>query len=342
MMSFLTVLTLMLATSPLAEPTEIKPVAVTASSHLPPWKDYTFGAENLIDGRVDTSWQPKVGDTWGVGAWVQFDLGATYEITDFELANGFQREDALGDLYCRNNRLATGQLLFDDGSHAMVLARVDKQTIRRPVRARHGTAEPDGRPPRTRFVRFWVTEVGRPLEWKDLAISELRFFGRAVPTPPAAQTPGGDVVCGTAGWSDFLWALVRHCAKLDARARGAASCYDGLNAMLSCDSIVDYDSYDEATGKPDGEPITVAYGPLPAEEVAAGRVDLKLQVSARETLRVAFTCAEVGAPWEVASVHCQDNGRPCSGIARGIFNWSARDPCFEKYPEKAKKAPPIF
>lgn len=102
-----------------ATPPPIKIVGVKVSSALPKWKEYTFDAANLIDGRVDTSWQPAKSDALGVGQWVELDLGEPHQIERIEITQGLQKVDPkLGDLFCRNNRFATALLLFEDGTYA--------------------------------------------------------------------------------------------------------------------------------------------------------------------------------------------------------------------------------
>ncbi|MBL8785327.1 MAG: discoidin domain-containing protein [Deltaproteobacteria bacterium] len=172
---------------------EVKVAAITASSTMPKWKDYTFDAENLIDGRVDTSWQPAKKDTIGVGEWVELDLGAPYEIDHIDIAQGLQKVDPkLGDLFCRNNRFAYAYLLFDDGTFSAYWADPSERVSN--IGLFYRGEEMPGKEVRvvTRLIRLVVVSVHGPVDWKDLAIAEISVFGRpaVVPSLPTGTTLG--------------------------------------------------------------------------------------------------------------------------------------------------------
>lgn len=170
-----------------APPRPIKVVGVKVSSALPTWKGYTFDAANLIDGLVDTSWQPAKSDALGVGQWVELDLGEPHEIAYIEIAQGLQKVDPkLGDLFCRNNRFVDARLFFEDGTYAAYWAEPFERESKVALFSRgENVPENGGKTPVSRFVRLVVRGVHEPVDWKDIAIAELRVFGRPVPAIPA-------------------------------------------------------------------------------------------------------------------------------------------------------------
>lgn len=195
-MSALLALALTLVLEPTAQaapPPPIKVVAVKASSALPKWKEYTFDAANLIDGRVDTSWQPAKSDTIGVGQWVELDLGEPHQIDHIEIAQGLQKVDPkLGDLFCRNNRFATALLFFEDGTYASHWSDPFERESRIETFLRgENLPENATRKVVSRYIRLVIQGVHEPVDWKDIAIAEIRVFGRpvaAIPADPKAIT----------------------------------------------------------------------------------------------------------------------------------------------------------
>jgi len=94
----------------------LRAITTVASSVLPPWKGYRFGAEQVGDGALDTSWQPLDKKRGGVGQWLELDLGGDFVVSGLRLGNGLQRKDALGDLFTMNNRARRVLLSFDGGA----------------------------------------------------------------------------------------------------------------------------------------------------------------------------------------------------------------------------------
>lgn len=256
-MSALPALVLTLALEPMAQaapPTPIKVVAVKVSSALPKWKEFTFDAANLIDGRVDTSWQPAKSDALGVGQWVELDLGESHQTDHIEIAQGLQKLDPkLGDLFCRNNRFATALLLFEDGTYAShwsdAFERESKvDTFYRGENLPENTA----RRVVSRYIRLVITGVHEPVDWKDVAIAEIRVFGRpaaAVPSDPKAiawDLPG-------------VWPLKT--AAIDACAAKRSK-----REQLGCNALMRAISQ----GQSNLEPLA----PVPAVELEKGQVTL--------------------------------------------------------------------
>lgn len=211
-------LSLSMLAVPVAAPTPVRVAAVRASSALPAWKGYTFGADNLIDGRVDTSWQPAKSDTLGVGQWIELDLGAAHTLSRIEIEQGLQKVDPkLGDLYCRNNRFAEALMFFDDGTFTPVLVDPDENPVKVEVFFRGEAAPGHEAVTVTRYIRLVIRTVQEPVDWKDLAIAELRVFG----TPASAPaSDAASVACDGRGAWPLKAAVTNWCATtLDARAR---------------------------------------------------------------------------------------------------------------------------
>lgn len=210
------------------KPEPIKVVSIKASSTMPKWKGYTFDATNLIDGRVDTSWQPKKSDTLGVGQWVEIDLGEPHAIDRIEIAQGLQKVDPkLGDLFCRNNRLATGDIWFDDGTYAPLWI-APSNPLAEVTLFYRGEALPDKEVTViTRYLRLVVSQVHEPVDWSDLAIAEIRVFGR----PTAARPVDPKILA----WDQpGLWplriAISDHCA-VNGKTRKVRDCWHLINAI---------------------------------------------------------------------------------------------------------------
>lgn len=258
--------------------------AVRASSALKPYKGHTFGPENLIDGRLDTSWQPRGGTTLGVGQWVDLDLGGTFEVTGFELELGLQAQDAkLGDLFCRNTRPSHMVLVLDDGAWSLVASpRADAKTVGRSgivlMRGMERVASA-----KTRKVRLVIQQVEDPVDWRDVAIAEVRVFGR--PTADIEKRSGGE--CGTIGYVPFSEALVEYCAGQDTGERARLRCSELVLAFLGCRASGPF-------GDGSGRPAKQVAMPT----IAAGD-DAKVTVTAGVEV-VTFERAERG--WRVTRV----------------------------------------
>lgn len=203
--------------------TPIKVVSVTASSTMPKWQGYTFEARNLIDGRVDTSWQPRKSDTLGVGQWVELDLGAYYQVSRIEIEHGLQAVDPkLGDLYCRNNRMSQGYLWFENGTFAFIWEEGDKRTSVVEGFYRRRESSDTEAPAVTRRLRLVVTMALEPVDWKDLAIAEIRVFGR--PASPPVVDPER-IAWDQPGSYPLKAAIADLCAGKNAKAQRDHDCW---------------------------------------------------------------------------------------------------------------------
>lgn len=161
-------------TEPVQTPDErpfelIRVSAVSASDFLTgEYAGYDFGPDNLIDGRLNTTWQVSGGE----GEWIQLDFGYSVTLAGLEIANGFQHVDPeLGALFSLNNRIATAQLSFSDGTQFEVAFQADNDDTTSVVFG----------PRPTEWVRLDITSVHLGTRWNDLAVSEIRARGEAGP-----------------------------------------------------------------------------------------------------------------------------------------------------------------
>jgi hypothetical protein len=146
-------------------PREISVSSVYASSHLKPYKGHVFVPRHVIDGRLDTSWQPH---GTGVGHWIRLNLGGTYTVTKVAVANGYQNyTSSFGNLFLKNSRVRRATLSFSNGSSVSMSfpSRVSGYISR---------SIPNKR---TSYVRFKIRSVYRGDRWKDLAVSEIKVYG---------------------------------------------------------------------------------------------------------------------------------------------------------------------
>ena len=147
---------------------EISVTAIRASSTLPNWQRYTFGTGNLVDGSLATSWQPADKRS-GVGAWFQLAY-APARLASFDVANGFQLVDDLGDLFLMNARIVRAELETSSGH---------RQELAFDANARGWTRFTVGERAPSTWVRVTVQNASAGERFSDLAISEVRVQGVA-------------------------------------------------------------------------------------------------------------------------------------------------------------------
>jgi|GEM_PF-1124783 len=311
---------------------EIKPAKVRVSSHLPPWKGFTFDAANLHDGRVDTSWAPAKSDMLGVGQWVEIDLGAYYAIDHIEIAQGLQlMHPTLGDLFCRNNRMDSGTLIFDDGSLRGVAAHGGELSISAAgFYGYNGDDSLISREKTNPIVRKMLLVVGgvfQAVDWTDLAIAEIRVFGvPAVPHP----VPKGDLMCDRPGTFEIKTAILNYCSTLNAKEFGNARCEYIGSDVANCKTQRLPGGMAPTERLPIGSPAAVARGEVTVE-MRTVRERHQLQVVRSD-----------GDRWVVKAHAITDEaGRPV--IPRNVpyeayYGDSAKDnPCWDRL---KKKRPP--
>ena len=140
---------------------------VTASSAQGPSVGYTFVATNLLDGALETSWQPAKNDRGP--HWVRLELDEEMTVTSVAIANGFQTKDRYGDEFLMNRRIASGRLRFGDGAEVPIRFAADARgLVKFPIERKQ-----------TRSVELLVDETHDGTKWKDLAISEIQLTGIA-------------------------------------------------------------------------------------------------------------------------------------------------------------------
>jgi len=145
---------------------------VKASSAAKDGGGYKFGAAQLADGDLTTSWQPA-GDK-DKAPWVELALPAEATVHAVDIANGFQRKDGTGDMFTLNARVATATLTFSDGS-------AEKLTFAPDAREFVTFTLPS--PKATTSVKLAIEGVHDGSRWaKDVALSEIRLRG-APPSP---------------------------------------------------------------------------------------------------------------------------------------------------------------
>ena len=84
---------------------------VCTSSVLDPWRDVTYGPDNMFDDQLDTAWVEGVtGD--GIGERLTFEFDAMRPVFGISLLNGYHKSN---DLYLKNGRIAELQLETSDG-----------------------------------------------------------------------------------------------------------------------------------------------------------------------------------------------------------------------------------
>lgn len=146
----------------------VQPVAgVTAVSFEPAFKTYQFAAAQAIDGDLGTSWQPKKGKS----PWLTLRLASPVEVSAVEIANGFQRTDALGDLFLMNRRPTKVQIVIGKTTHEATLdpSKRDWQLVTLPA------------PLTTGEVKIVIVDSAEGSKWQNVAISEVRVLGAATP-----------------------------------------------------------------------------------------------------------------------------------------------------------------
>jgi|GEM_PF-3105011 len=140
------------------------PARVSASGHEADWKHYRFQPEQAVDGDLGSSWQPK---KKARKPWIALHFDAPVTVTAVEIANGFQRTDALGDLFAMNQRAKRVRVTVGETSVDLALDPKQRgyQKLELPAPA---TGDE---------VRITVLEVAAGTRWKQVALSEVRALG---------------------------------------------------------------------------------------------------------------------------------------------------------------------
>jgi hypothetical protein len=150
--------------APTADASKLLALSATATSEHEPWKEYTFTASNLVDDNPLTSWQPM---SWDRGT-IKLQFDAEHVVDVLEVANGFQRNDALGDLFRLNRRVASALVQLDGGASTVMHFAPDQRGYTR--------LNLGGRKARRISLQVLSTHPGA--KWQDLAVSDVRVLGR--------------------------------------------------------------------------------------------------------------------------------------------------------------------
>jgi hypothetical protein len=139
-----------------------------ASSVLAPQLGNRYGAENVLDGKLDTAWVEGVPGP-GIGEWLDVEFPRPTPISQIEIFPGYGKNQ---QIFEKNNRPKTIQLQFMDDH--LQFRTGNSKTIHLEDAARWQTY-PLAAPIQTPGVRFVIVEVYRGTTYDDTAISEVRF-----------------------------------------------------------------------------------------------------------------------------------------------------------------------
>lgn len=156
---------------------------IAASSEHAPNPGYTFVATNLVDGALNTSWQPASSDHISP-KWIRLDFDGEVTVTSVAIANGFQAKDRYGDEFLLNSRIAMARLRFEDSSEVPIRFADNARGYARFVIPKKTT----------RSLELLVDGTYAGTKWNDLAISEIEITGIAQPVPvmqsQSVEAPG--------------------------------------------------------------------------------------------------------------------------------------------------------
>ncbi|MFO0749117.1 MAG: hypothetical protein U1F43_26160 [Myxococcota bacterium] len=148
---------------PPGTPIEVPVQSVDGGPAVAGQHGFSFGAGNVVDGSLRSSWQPRV----AVGAKLVLGLGAAAQVVGLEVGNGFQGVDDRDlDLFAANARVSQATLAFDDGSVEKVQL-ADARGLQRVTFA----------PRRSARIVMTIDAIVPGARWpKDVALSEVRVL----------------------------------------------------------------------------------------------------------------------------------------------------------------------
>ncbi|MCB9735529.1 MAG: discoidin domain-containing protein [Deltaproteobacteria bacterium] len=146
----------------------LTPSGATATSTEADYQHYTFAPAEAIDGDLGSAWQAKKGAT---APTLTLSYARPVTVVAVEIADGFQRQDGLGDLFLMNQRATRVRIMVGAEAHEAALDPTARgwQKIALP-----GPATGD-------VVRVMVLATAPGSRWQQVAISDVRALG-----PPAA------------------------------------------------------------------------------------------------------------------------------------------------------------
>ena len=143
-----------------------KYASASASSTLPADVGFTFVPRNLVDARLDTSWQASAKSREGVGESFTLRFGRAHLISSLKIANGFQFDWNGKDLFLMNARLAIVTIDLGD--------RTDRFSFE--SGARGYVSIPIEPPVKTSRITVRAITVHSGWRWPDLAVSDVRVI----------------------------------------------------------------------------------------------------------------------------------------------------------------------
>jgi hypothetical protein len=159
--------------------TEVK---ITVSSRVDNPRDYP---EHLVDGRPETAWNGKTGDLNG---WIEVEIAPSARVVAIAITAGFDKKKGSEDLFAENHRIKRLRVSRDGAVLKEVTLDTDERAPQSiPVDAAGG------------IYRLEVLETvpGTKKEWKELVVSDLKFYGNpgtarlAEPRLPAVSVAPG-------------------------------------------------------------------------------------------------------------------------------------------------------
>ena len=135
---------------------------VTASSTLVQ-SPYSYAPENITDGDRSTAWVEGAGGN-GIGENVTLTYDGTYLMQGFRIRNGYQKKS---DLYTKNARPKTIELIFSDGS-AQEFGLADSGLTEQEIRL--------SAPVNSSSVTLVIRDVYPGTKYEDTAITEFGMY----------------------------------------------------------------------------------------------------------------------------------------------------------------------
>ena len=135
---------------------------VTASSTLVQ-SPYSYAPENITDGDCSTAWVEGAGGN-GIGENVTLTYDGTYLMQGFRIRNGYQKKS---DLYTKNARPKTIELIFSDGS-AQEFGLADSGLTEQEIRL--------SAPVNSSSVTLVIRDVYPGTKYEDTAITEFGMY----------------------------------------------------------------------------------------------------------------------------------------------------------------------
>jgi hypothetical protein len=141
---------------------------IEASSALAPQAGNTYGPENLVDAHAAESpgasaWVEGAADD-GIGEWVEFIFGDDEDaltMSTITIANGYGKSR---EIFLKNNRVKSLRVSYEGGEETVTL-----QDDEYPKKVRLEA------PVRTNWIRLTIAGVYPGSDYRDTAISDLRF-----------------------------------------------------------------------------------------------------------------------------------------------------------------------